>query len=44
MKAKVAENRASVVLSQAEVPLAIAEAFRQGRLDTSAVDGLAKAP
>ncbi|HUY91444.1 MAG TPA: flotillin-like FloA family protein [Pirellulales bacterium] len=30
MKAKVAENRANVVLAEAEVPLAMAAAFRQG--------------
>jgi uncharacterized protein YqfA (UPF0365 family) len=32
MRAKVEENRAHVVLSEAEVPKAIAEAFRTGRL------------
>jgi uncharacterized protein YqfA (UPF0365 family) len=32
MRAKVEENRAAVVLSEAEVPKAIAEAFRSGRL------------
>jgi len=31
-KAKIEENRARVVLAQAEVPLAIAEAFKNGRL------------
>ncbi len=31
-KAKIEENRARVVLAQAEVPLAIAEAFKTGRL------------
>jgi uncharacterized protein YqfA (UPF0365 family) len=36
MKAKVAENRARVVLAEAEVPLAMASAFREGRLH---VDG-----
>lgn len=30
MKAKVAENRANVVLAEAEVPMAMAEAFRKG--------------
>jgi uncharacterized protein YqfA (UPF0365 family) len=30
MKAKVAENRANVVLAEAEVPMAMAAAFRQG--------------
>jgi uncharacterized protein YqfA (UPF0365 family) len=33
MKARVAENRASVVLAQAEVPMAMAEAFRAGNLE-----------
>ena len=32
MKAKVAENRARLVLAEADVPQAMAEAFRQGRL------------
>jgi uncharacterized protein YqfA (UPF0365 family) len=32
MRAKVEENRAAVVLSEAEVPRAIAQAFRDGRL------------
>jgi len=32
MKAAVEENRAKVMLAQAEVPLAIAHAFREGRL------------
>ena len=32
MKAKVAENRSQVLLSEAEVPKAMADAFRQGRL------------
>ena len=32
MKAQVQANRAQVVLAQAEVPLAIAEAFRNGRI------------
>ncbi len=32
MRAKVEENRAAVVLAEAEVPKAIAEAFRTGRL------------
>jgi uncharacterized protein YqfA (UPF0365 family) len=31
-KAKVAENRATVVLAESEVPRAMADAFRQGRL------------
>ena len=32
MKAKVEENRAKVVAAEAEVPLAISHAFREGRL------------
>jgi uncharacterized protein YqfA (UPF0365 family) len=36
MKAKVAENRAAVLLAQAEVPQAMAEAFRKGNLVASA--------
>lgn len=32
MKAKVEENRAKVILAEAEVPLAMADAFRTGRL------------
>lgn len=36
MKAKVQENRAKVVLAQAEVPKAIAQAFRQGHISTAA--------
>jgi uncharacterized protein YqfA (UPF0365 family) len=32
MRAKVEENRAAVVLAEAEVPKAISEAFRTGRL------------
>jgi uncharacterized protein YqfA (UPF0365 family) len=32
MRAKVAENRAAVFLAQAEVPMAMAEAFRNGNL------------
>ncbi|MEM9352242.1 MAG: flotillin-like protein FloA [Planctomycetota bacterium] len=35
MKARVAENRAHVVLAQAEVPMAMATAFREGNLDSS---------
>lgn len=33
MKAKVAENRAAVLLAQAEVPRAMAQAFRDGNLE-----------
>lgn len=32
MKAKVVENRAAVVLAEAEIPMAISEAFRNGQL------------
>ena len=32
MKAQVARNRAGVVLAEAEVPLAMAAAFREGNL------------
>ncbi len=39
MKAKVAENRASVFLAQAEVPKAMADAFRQGNLETAGRNG-----
>lgn len=35
MKAEVARNRAAVVLAEAEVPRAMAAAFRQGRLQAS---------
>jgi uncharacterized protein YqfA (UPF0365 family) len=35
MKAAVAENRAGVVLAEAEVPRAMADAFRQGNFDIS---------
>ena len=34
MKAQVARNRANVVLAEAEVPLAVANAFREGNLAT----------
>lgn len=40
MKAKVAENRAAVLLSKAEVPKAMAEAFRQGNLSAGGSNGL----
>ena len=36
MKAAVAQNRAAVVLAQAEVPLAMAHAFREGHLFAAA--------
>jgi uncharacterized protein YqfA (UPF0365 family) len=35
MKAAVEENRAKVMLAEAEVPQAIAHAFREGRLGIS---------
>ena len=35
MKAKVAENRAEVIMSEAKVPLAIAAAFRHGNFATA---------
>ena len=39
MKANVAENRAGVLLAQAEVPKAMADAFRQGNLEVVARNG-----
>jgi uncharacterized protein YqfA (UPF0365 family) len=39
MKAKVAENRAGVILAQAEVPMAMAEAFRAGNLERISKNG-----
>ena len=33
MKAKVAENRARLVEAEAQVPMAMAEAFRKGNLN-----------
>jgi uncharacterized protein YqfA (UPF0365 family) len=39
MKAKVAENRANVLKAQAEVPRAMAEAFRQGNLEAVGSNG-----
>jgi uncharacterized protein YqfA (UPF0365 family) len=35
MKATVAKNRANVVLAEAEVPLAMAAAFREGNLQST---------
>ena len=35
MKARVAENRAHVVLAEAEIPKAIATAFREGKLHSN---------
>jgi uncharacterized protein YqfA (UPF0365 family) len=35
MKARVAENRARLVLAEAEVPLAMADAFREGNLHSN---------
>jgi uncharacterized protein YqfA (UPF0365 family) len=44
MKATVAHNRAMVVLAEAEVPLAMAAAFREGNLErVSRGDGSSKA-
>jgi uncharacterized protein YqfA (UPF0365 family) len=39
MKAKVAENRAAVILAQAEVPMAMADAFRAGNLERISKNG-----
>jgi uncharacterized protein YqfA (UPF0365 family) len=39
MKAKVAENRAAVFLAQAKVPKAMAQAFREGNLETAGRNG-----
>jgi len=39
MKAEVAHNRARVVLAEAEIPLAMAAAFREGNLHGTAGDG-----
>ncbi|MCG8451262.1 MAG: flotillin-like protein FloA [Pirellulales bacterium] len=39
MKANVAENRAGVLLAQAEVPKAMAEAFREGNLEAASRNG-----
>ena len=39
MKAKVAANRAGVLLAQAEVPQAMAEAFRKGNLEATSKNG-----
>lgn len=39
MRANVAANRAGVLLAQAEVPRAMAEAFRQGNLERSGSNG-----
>ncbi len=39
MRANVAENRASVLLAQAEVPQAMAAAFRQGNLERAVRNG-----
>jgi uncharacterized protein YqfA (UPF0365 family) len=40
MKARVRENEAAVVLAQAEVPRAIAQAFREGKLGVMDYYGL----
>jgi uncharacterized protein YqfA (UPF0365 family) len=39
MKAYVAENRAAVILAQAEVPMAMADAFRAGNLERISKNG-----
>ena len=39
MKAAVAENRARVVMAEAEVPRAMAEAFRQGGFELANRNG-----
>ena len=39
MKAAVSENRARVVMAEAEVPRAMAEAFRQGNFDSVSRNG-----
>lgn len=39
MKAKVAENRSMVVLAEAEVPRAMATAFREGNMEAATGDG-----
>jgi uncharacterized protein YqfA (UPF0365 family) len=39
MRAKVAENRAAVLKAQADVPQAMADAFRHGNLQTAAQNG-----
>jgi len=40
MKANVAQNRAAVLLAQAEVPKAMARAFREGNLETISRNGI----
>jgi uncharacterized protein YqfA (UPF0365 family) len=40
MKAKVAENRANVLKAQAEVPRAMADAFRKGNLEAVGANGV----
>ncbi len=44
MAARTQEMRAKVVESEAEIPLAIAEAFRKGNLHNSAMDANGAAP
>ena len=39
MKAKVAESRARVVEAEAQVPMAMASAFRAGRFHINGADG-----
>ena len=40
MKAKVAENKATVLLAKAEVPKAMAQAFREGNLSANSANGM----
>ena len=40
MKANVAQNRAAVILAQAEVPMAMADAFRAGNLERISKNGI----
>ncbi len=40
MKAKVAENKATVLLARAEVPKAMADAFREGNMSASDANGI----
>jgi uncharacterized protein YqfA (UPF0365 family) len=39
MKAEVAANRAGVLLAEAQVPMAMANAFRKGNLETLSRNG-----
>ncbi len=40
MKAKVAENRARLVLAEADIPRAMADAFRQGNLQSGGAENV----